>query len=499
MDIKNIVNCFEANGIVYPREFITIEKDGCDKVFEDVYKKTLKRIDALVRFGSNNGFNADLKTGIAKLVKIMCTISKEKRVKLHDKFLAESNKIYSEMGNSMKEVNVQFDMVGKVNTYIEKYKLGMEVLLDMDVASDRKTVLHKGIEKCKQMQSILADVMNNSTASALEQAKEIIKELQAWADIVANKMHDDADLIHLDKAIAISKQWKNNREVVKAGMFGKTNKVADIKELEFLEDNLSMIGKSRDATREIGIFMQNLKEYKEQVVGNGPEKIKEEIELKKEESSKLKAKKDDLVVQFQNGEISKMDLYEECMDIDNEMADVKEDIEDLQYKYNNDKEAYRLTKKVLDNLNSINSQVLEYKADPIYFGLLADELDFSKLTRVMRGAGNTEDVDYIFDVQSILDRVKDRRRKIEREMTDAIRKRHEARNAERRQERQARLSAQMNGRENERSETEAMAEDYINQLLGQTKATENTENDSVKKKEDIAEENTRIALGDDEL
>ena len=142
---------------------------------------------------------------------------------------------------------------------------------------------------------------------------------------------------------------------------------------------------------------------------------------------------------------------------------------------------------------------MEYKADPIYFGLLADELEFVRLTRVMRGAGNAEDVDYIFDVQSILDRVKDRRRKIEKEMSDAIRKRHEARNAERRQERQARLSSHMNGLNNERHETEAMAEDYINQLLSQTKTTKNNESAEVKEKESVAEENIRIALGDDEL
>ena len=468
MDVKNIINCFQTNGISYPPEFSTVEKDGCIKVYEGIYNKNLEKIDALVRYGSNNGFSNDLKNTITKLTKLTVKICQEKKAKKHEKYISESEKIYIEGEKCMKDKSVQFDMVAKVNLHIDKYISGMEVLISMDVAEDRKPVLVKGIDKCKELKKILADVMNNSTQSALDQAKSIILELQEWSVVVANKMHDDSDLIYLDKAIEVAKQWKDNREVVKTGMFVKNNKVEDISALDFYEDNLSMIGKSNVVLREIDIFKNNLAEYKEMAIGNGVEDLKEKLQAKKDEKAKFEAEKNELVVKFQNGEISKMDLYQECVDIDQQVNDIKEDIEDLKFEIENKKDSSRFTSKVVSILESLNNQVLEYKADPIYLALLGEELDFNKLTQVMRGAGTDADIEYVLGVQRILDRVKDRRRKMDVIFVEETARKLNARHEKHRKERQERLDAQIKERNDQMVENQAKADEYLANLLGNT-------------------------------
>ena len=71
MDIKNIINCLQNNGISCPTEFLTIEKDGCINVFETLLQANLDRIDKMLRYGSSNGFSSDLKANISKLLKIV--------------------------------------------------------------------------------------------------------------------------------------------------------------------------------------------------------------------------------------------------------------------------------------------------------------------------------------------------------------------------------------------------------------------------------------------
>jgi len=499
MDIKNIIGCLNANGISFPPEFATIEKDGCINVFEGLMQTNLERIETMVRFGSNNGFNSDLKNDITKLVKLTCKISQEKKVKKHEKYVIESKNIYSEVERNMKEKGAQFDMVKEVNTHIDNYILGMEVLLNMDVAQDRKPVLEAGIEKCKLLKKTLGETMNTSTNSALNYAKDIIAELQDWADIVANKMHDESDLAILDKALEIANTWKNNHEGVKTGLFTRSNKAKDISELYFKEDNLSMIGKSKVVQREIDIFKQNLSEYKSAVCGDAGEELKKTLDNKKQEKAKLEAEKKELVVQYKNGEISKMDLYEECVDIDQQIDDLKEDIEDIKMDLEEKKMDTRSTGKVLQTLESLNNQVLSYKADPIYFALLGEELDFSKLTKVMRGAGTEAEIDYVLDVQSILDRVKNRRQKMDSSMVRITREKVREKTLQRRAERQARLDEQMKERAQEREQNKDIADDYIANLLGETKQAETAQNNNTQTQETVAEENTRIALGDDEL
>ncbi len=500
MELKNIIECLQSNGISYPPEFANIEKDGCIAVFAVLLQDNLTRIDKMVRYGINNGFSSDVKANITKLTKLSCKISQEKKAKKHDKYASESQKIFAEVEKMMKEKEEQFDMVEKVNKHIDNYILGMNVLMGMPVAEDRKNVLREGVEKCKQLKKILSEVMNNSTTNALDYAKEIIAKLQTWADIVANKMHDETDLPILDDAIVIAENWKKNHDVVKnGGLFSKGNKVKDISELEFKEDNLSMIGKSREVLREIDIFKQNLDEYKTAMGSDSVETVKKSLEGKKEEKAKLEQEKKDLVIKFQNGEISKMDLYEECMDIDQQLDELKEDIEDLKYELDDKKTDYRSTGKVIETLEALNNQVLSYKADPIYFTLLGEELDFAKLTKVMRGAGTEADIDYVLDVQSVLDRVKERRRRMDTSMVQITKDKLREKTLRRRQERQERLEEQMNARQQERQENQSKADDYIASLLGQTNKPQEVEVANTQTQESIAEENTRIALGDDEL
>ncbi|MBQ3493189.1 MAG: hypothetical protein IJA88_03695 [Clostridia bacterium] len=499
MDIKNIIGCLSSNGISFPPEFATVEKDGCIAEFDGLMKSNLEHIDSLVRYGINNGFSGDLKAGITKLTKMAVRICEEKKAKKYDKLSAELAKINKEVDRGVKVKEDQFDMVGEVNKHINTYIKGTNVLLGMDVASDRKHILVKGNEKLNEIKQVLKDVTDVSTTDALEHAKVIIGELQEWSDVVSDKMHDETDLEILDKALEHAKSWKNVHTAVKTGLFVKSNKVKDINEIVYKDDNLGMIAKSESVINDINIFMNNLEDYKNamQTHALSTDDAEKELQAKKDEKTALSAKKKELVVQFQNGEISKQDLYDECIAIDEQVEDLNEDIEELKMDIEDAKSDKRSTGKVLATLESLNQQILQYRADPIYLSIIGEELDFARLTKVMRGAGSESDIDYVLDVQTILDKVKEKRRERDRVVNEGGRNLRQLRNQRRKEARmERRASMQKDPTVVEKEQQQQ--DDYLANLLGQS--MEKPQENTVQQEQNVntSEENIRFVLGDED-
>lgn len=499
MNIKSVVECLNENKINFPKEFLTIERDGCIGEYESLMKSNLEAIETSVKFGVNNGFSGDLKTNISDLIKITVKLTKEKKSKKLDKYCKESSKIIKETEKIMKNKELQPTMVKEVLKYVEAYERGMIVLLGMPVAEDRKHILKVGLDKLNALKSVLKEVADESTPAALEYAKNIVGELNEWADIVADKMHSESSLDYLENAIKQAEEWKKLHKAVKKGLFGKSNKVKDLKDIEFMEDNLTMIARSQGIIRDINIFSENLSEYRKTLeaetwnIENDTKLLEEKVKEKEE----LEKKKNDLVVKFKNGEISKDDLYNECVIIDEDIVDIDEDAEDIKIGIEEKKADARSIGNVIENLEKLNREILKYKSDPIYISLIGENIDFSALSKVMRGAGTSADIDYVLDIESILSKIRDERKKKDEELNataKAFRRKRRDKWVEERKARHESRAQEENGRA---AQTEKEKDDYINKLLN-GKDSENSVNEEQPQTETAAAENVSIALSDDD-
>ncbi len=499
MGLKLIIDCLNENGVNYPKEFATIERDGWISDFDSLMKGNLKEIERFVKFGVNNGFNGDLKNDISDLIKLTVKVTKEKKGKKLSKFEKESIKIIKDIEKNMKNKDLQPAMVKEVLKYVDGYIKGMEAMLGMNVAEDRKSVLTKGLEKLATLKVVLGEVADESTTTALDLAKSVIGELNEWADIVASKMHSESTLAILDRAIGYAEDWKKLHKAVSTGFLKKSNKVKDIKEIEFMEDDLTMIAKSQDIIRDINIFSDNLKEYRkiaEEEIWNS-EQDQKSLAEKNAEKEELLKKKNDLVVKFKNGEISKDELYNECILIDEDIEDLNEDIEDIKISIEEKKIDARSIGNVVENLEKLNREILKYKADPIFISLIGENIDFAILTKVMRGAGTAEDIDYVLDIESILAKIKEDRKRKDEELNDAAKAFRKKRRQKWMEERKKRHEARVQSETENKAQNEKEKDDYINKLLNGGVTPERNENTNTGN-ENKADENITIALSDED-
>ncbi len=498
MNLKFIIDCLNENGINYPKDFATIERDGWISDFDSLMKDNLAKIEKVIKFGVNNGFNGDLKNDILDLIKLTVKITKEKQGKKLSKFEKESIKIIKDMERNMKNKDVQPAMVKEVIKYVDVYIKGMEVMLILPVAETRKSILTKGIEKLATLKGILSEVADESTTTALDMAKSIIGELNDWADIVARKMHSEASLAILDKAIGHAEEWKKLHKAVNTGIFKKSNKVKDIKEIEFIEDDLTMISKSQDIIRDINIFSENLKEYKDMVKENtlNSEHDQKMLDEKKAKKEELLKKKNDLIVKFKNGEISKSECYDECILIDEDVQYLNEDIKDIQISIEEKKHRRRAIDNVIENLEKLNKKILEFQADPIYMSLIGEYVDFSILTRVMRGAGTTEDINYVLDIENIINKINKVRIDMETDFNANIKNLRNKRRQQWLEERTKRNEARVEVETKNKAKSEQEMDDYFKSMNinVEPERNENTNTGNVNK----ADENITIALSDED-
>ncbi len=502
MDIKQMTELMSQNGISCPKGFVNVERDGCIAEYETLVKQNLEAIDVMLRYGVNNSFSGALKDSISDLCNLTVDVCKEKKPKKYAKMTAKADKIKREAEKAMKNKGNDngINIVNEVCKYVDTYINAADVLLEQAGEGAKAVALRASIAKMKELRKALGEVADVSTTTALEYAKKVIGELHVWAAEAANQMTDERDLAVLDKALKYAAEWKKVNVGVQKGLFGKSNKVKDLKDIAFNPnaEELCKIAASRDIRKDINLFAENLEAYKKDVQNSilSTEADEKEIADLKKRKAELEAEKQAIIVKYQNGEISKMDAFEECKYIDEQVGDISVDIQDLQDDLDIKRQDRRTSDALFRNIENINKTILKYKNDPAMLAYIGKNLNFTALNNVMHGICTQEELEYVLDIQADLDVIEAEARRRKDEINATLRgmkdKRITAIKEGRREARRARA---------ENGPTEQEADDYFanvnkpkignqpipNENPQETNPTESNVNDDI-----------RIVLGPDD-
>ncbi len=495
MNIENLIKCMSANDVDYDKNFVNAEKEGCISNYQELFNKLLSDIESSLRFGVNNGFSGDLKDGISRLTKITVKICNEKNGKKVNKFTAERDKIQKECEKIMKKSN-SVDIKGEVLKYVDAYIQGTETVFDLENAESRKPILQSGIEKLQEIKLALNDVVDVSTSSALDSAKNVIAQLKVWAKAVTIEMHNSEVLSYLDKALALVKKWSEIRTGVKKGLFGRDNSVKNIDEIAFnaQKEDLYQIAKSRKVMEQINNFAENLEMFKKDIASGKYSAEEDKTELKEiiEKIKQLKSDKENAISKYKNGEIDKDELYDICINIDAELKDLESDEKFMRNNISSNKGDERLQKRVLAILERVNRAILSHKREPVIITHFGTLIDFESLYRIMHGIATERDMQNVFTVNDALDRLDEMARRWNDEFAD------EWRNVQEeaiRREREFKQSKTVTEEDIQRQKQEQKEkDDYLANLLGK----DSSPNNEVKSDENKNDNDLDFIFSDDD-
>lgn len=396
-----LMEILTTNGVKCEEKFKHLKEEGyasdaCQKLSEEIVEK----IEIYARYGVNNGFSGDLKESLEELVKTAVFMSESKADKKLEKIKKDVGKTISFTDGLLKE-NKYMSILGEVKKYTESSVKGASVMQKVDMASSRNDVLVDGIDKFNELDKILDDVVDDASIKAAFFANDIINKIVLWRNEVSIHMHSSATNSYLDEAIKLANEWKDIKNaVVSGGIFKKSNRAKEDQIRKFERDDFQFIAESSQVLGKVNIFVENLKEYKESIINgryNTEEEEKAVAEMEGDIKS-LKAQKQETVVKFKQGLISEDECYDDCVDIDEKIADINKDLEINRAQIHKNKRAKRAYGKVIKKLEYLNKTILGFKNDPIMLCILGGAIDYDKVTRVMQGRATDEEIAYVIEL-----------------------------------------------------------------------------------------------------
>lgn len=482
MDIKNVTDILKANGVKINANYAHVLRDGCVKEYQDLLDETVSKVEEYARYGVNEGFSGDLKDNIEALTNIAVKLTKEKNGKKLSNYTNDFSKINKETAKLMEKNAQSVNVVNEVIKYVDSYIQGAKTLAKTNSAESRKDILTQSVTKLEQLKSALLNVADVSTVTAGEYAKKIIALLKTWSKQVSIQMHDSSTVGVIDDAIAAANSWAEVKVGVSKGLFKKSNKLTSLDGINFVKDDMYMIGLSEGVLEKINIFSSNLQEYKSSVEGGRYNTDADEAELedKRNEINKLNAKKAEIVSKVKNGEMDKVEALGLCKEIDYDVSDLNRDVNELSTTVQRNKSRKRTFERVIKKLERINRIVSSYKNEPIMLSYLGQLFNFDSAVKVMRGTGTEQDVNNIINIKATITDMEGVATEKFNSLINALNESDEKMYADNNVE-QVKIFEQ-NKAENMKKEAEA--DDYFNNLIGEkgnetnTNEVENNKNDN---------------------
>ncbi len=399
MDITKVVTALKDNNVPVSKNYVHVFQDGAIKEYIEHLNNLTKEVEKLCVYGINNGFSAPLKAQITQVTDLCVKIVQQKNLKKYDKITQECSKLLKDSEKIMKNTKNTINTLDEVKQYVATYKQAVVTLIKMDSAESRKVHLVDSATKLKELEEILANVVDVSSEKSAEVAKSIVATLKEFSNVVSVSMYDSHTPLMLEPAIESAKKWTTLTNATSTGLFKKGKKATSLDGIEFVKDDMFMIAKSEAVCEQINTFGDLLVEYTQDALGGKFDTTHEvaEREAKRNELEELNAQKASVVAKFKNGEIDKFDLVERCKDIDYNAGEVERDIQDLSNIINRNEQRSRNFKRVVKKLERINRLVLSYKNEPIMLSYLGGFFNFASAVKVMRGTATKEDMENIIN------------------------------------------------------------------------------------------------------
>ena len=396
MDIAKINSVLIENDINVDASFVHTLQDGAMVEYQPLLNKIIAKIEEASSYGVNVGFSQDLKKEIQALAKLAKTVTEQKNTK---KIVSLENKFndYAKEAEKLMKKQNEVDVKKEVVKYIDSYTSALEVLKNMDSASNRKKYLDDGILELKKLKQTLENVVDVSTVNAETFAKEIIGLLKTYGNKVSMLMHDSTTTSIVTNAVEVAEKWSKVSVGVTSGLFKKSNKLTSVDNVKYIRDDMYRISVSGTTLEKINIFSDNLKEYSNSVASGkfNVDEDNREIENIKSKIKAFESEKNDTVKQVINGEISKIDGMEICKNIDADIYELNTDLEEIKKTVKVNTYLKRNFDRVIRKLTRINKVVLSYRNEPVMLSYLGEMFSFESAIKVMRGTGTQEDIDSI--------------------------------------------------------------------------------------------------------
>lgn len=401
MKTAQIMEILTANGIKCEEKFKYLKEEGyasdaCQKLSEELVEK----IEEYTRYGINNGFSGDMKGVIEELVKTAVSMGDLKADKKLEKTKKETGKTLNFADGLLKE-NKYMSIIGEVKKYTETCIKGAGEMQRVDLTNSRNVILQEGINKFAELDKILEDVVDDSSVKAAFYANDIINKIVLWRNEVSIHMHNTTTNSYIDEAIKLASEWKELKAaVVSGGLFKKSNRAKEEQIRKYERDDFAFIAESSEVLGKIHIFEENLKEYKDSIINGryGTEEEEANVASMEADIKALREQKQQAVAKFKQGLISEDDCYDECVDIDEKISDISKDLEVNRAQIQKYKRAKRAYSKVIKKLEYLNKTILGFKNDPIMLCILGGAIDYDKVTRVMQGRANDEEIAYVIEL-----------------------------------------------------------------------------------------------------
>lgn len=491
MNIDNLISALKLNGIKVHSQFARACKNtGCISAYKEVFDDLLDSLSKYVYYGSNSkqGFK-HIKDEITKITGLVVKISKQSTASDIKEITKEAENLKK---NAEKEIiplkEGEVDMKNEVIKRIDAYKDGVEVLMNVDMAEDRRPILTESLVKLEQIKSEMNNIIDSTSPEAYQYAKSIVDGLKVWADEVAKFNHNDNTNKILDKAVSDAKSW-NTVNKTKSGIFGIRKKV-NIDEIRFESEDfdkcdlLTQTANSKEYVTRTSNFIKNIADYERLIKARyDNEKNEQALAEYNKRVEEIEAEKTALKNKYANGEISREEVGDIAAELKDELDELNDDIYDVKEKIADNREGFKGHKYVFDTLESLLSTINHYRAtaDLNMVTFIGQYIDFDALYNLMHGTASREDDNSIRALRQVEAVIEAHNRGAMNRFRDQMRAEESVRRQQKREEREARRAINRNERESRNAARNSSAADW---LLGEEK----NENKPQTEKEENAEE-----------
>ncbi|MCM1545877.1 MAG: hypothetical protein NC033_02460 [Clostridiales bacterium] len=417
MTKEQLFKILDDNGVKYDK---TIEhestegyvSDECaalaDKIYGDLYRMAL--------YGVNYGFSKcedDIKE-LIKLISSMIAGTSRKVVNL-----AKTDKKRVQIVNDAKYLKKEIDMdilnqlTGNLNDCISAADAIMTIRKDNETLCQKLADSKAALEEMKE---VLSHVVDAQSKNAAEYQVKIFEALMDWREAVSryNCYSDTVD--GLKRALDVAKEWQKLSATV------RKNAKRGVDYYEYKEDcddvgfiiHAAKFAERTDGMREhLNDFRnQTTLLYSVEALQGELARVQNEYLSERDRINarlaEIKTETDSVLFSYQNGETDAVEADMKVADLEDEEADLNEQLKNLQEDYNYESQdlklqlrdaqgGSRVRDKIAKNFEDFVKKIEAYRnTDPAMFVILCERIDFNGVYDTLTGRLSDKDIDEVY-------------------------------------------------------------------------------------------------------
>lgn len=417
MTKEQLFKILNDNGVRYDKALDSESTEGfvndecaalADKMYGDLYE--------MAAYGVNYGFSKcedDIKE-ISKLIASLIAGTSRKAVNLA-KTESKRNQILSDAKYLRKEIDMDMlnQLTENLNACVSAADAIMTIRRDNETLCSKLTESKNVLEEIKETLSHVADA---SSKNAAEYQVKIFEALMDWREAVSryNCYSDTVD--GLKRALDSAKEWQKLSATVRKN----AKRGVDYYEYNDGCDDIGFIIHAAKFAERTDGMREHLNDFRNQTaLLYSVEALQGELTRAQNEYTterdrinarlaEIKDETDSVLFAYQNGETDAVEADMKVADLDDEAADLGEQLKNLQEYYNYETQdlkaqlrdaqgGSRIRDKIAKNFEDFVKKIEAYRnTDPAMFVILCERIDFNGVYDTLTGRLSDKDIDEVY-------------------------------------------------------------------------------------------------------